>query len=293
MGTNPPDGSGVGSLTPAGMLRAAVKTVPAMRYAVGVGALASVVAIVLLGWKLKAQDAIFGSLIVLVLMVVLVVFAALAGMGGATLHLPALFLAWSCTSLTVGVAILFVSCAFFDKPKTLPCLLQNDCRTLSGTLTPTSPSCTIVAGASSCNVSLTWSTSYPVDLSAVTSNYPHANWTVAVGNAGGPITVPVPYSGRRFYVYNNQQLLATSVATCSCASGTAWSGSKCQTSATSDILMPGQRVRVACRVTPSYFGRTNTASDIHKGLSVWDHPAHPEDCQGVQHAQVADDTTLG
>jgi hypothetical protein len=62
MRTNPPEGSGVGALTPAEMLRAAVKAVPAMRYALGVGGLASVVAIVLLGWKLKAQDAIFGQL---------------------------------------------------------------------------------------------------------------------------------------------------------------------------------------------------------------------------------------
>jgi len=66
----------------------------------------------------------------------------------AALQSPALFLAWAFTSLTVGVAILFVSCAFFDRPKTLPCLLQNDCRALSGTLTPTSPFCSIPAGAS-------------------------------------------------------------------------------------------------------------------------------------------------
>jgi hypothetical protein len=227
MRTNPSAGSGVGALTPAELLRAAVKVVPAMRYALGVGGLASVVAIVLLGWKLKAQEAIFGSLIVLVLMVVLVVFAALAGMGKAALQLPALFLAWASTSLTVGVAILFVSCAFFDKPKTLPCLLQNDCKAISGTLTPASPFCSIPAGASSCSVKLSWTTANPVTTSVVTSRTPKANTQVGFGN-NGSTTVLVPYNNRIFFLYNNELLLATSSATSDCAAGTSWNGSTCQ-----------------------------------------------------------------
>lgn len=216
-------------IQPAGILRAVAETAHAMQYALGVCGLASIVEIVLLGWKLKVLAAIVGSLIVVILMVVFVVFAALAGRGRAAPHSPALFLAWAFTSLTVIVAILFVSCAFFDKPKTLPCLLQNDCRAMSGTLTPASPSCSIAAGASSCYVSLTWSTSHPIDISAVTSSYPSANSILARANDGGPLACSVPYSSRKFYLYNNQELLATSLATSSCAPGTGWNESTCQT----------------------------------------------------------------
>src|SRR5258708_7266587 len=95
---------------------------------------------------------------------------------------------------------------------------------MSGTLTPTSPSCNIAAGASSCNVTLSWTTTNPVGTSAVTSNYPSANTTVATGNSGST-SASVPYSSRTFYLYNNSQLLATSVASSSCASGSSWNGS--------------------------------------------------------------------
>src|SRR5260221_537224 len=107
---------------------------------------------------------------------------------------------------------------------------------ISGTLTPTSPSCNIAAGASSCNVSLTWSTTNPVGTSAVTSNYPSPNTTVATGNSGS-IGASVPYNSRSFYLYNNGQLLATSSATSSCTSGTTWNGSTCQ-APTSGTLTP-------------------------------------------------------
>jgi len=115
------------SLTPVGVLRSAITAVPSVRYALGVGGLAAVVAIVLVGWKLEAQSAIFGTLIVLIFMVSLVIFSALAGLGAGALKPLALVLAWSFLVLAVGVAVLFVACAFFDEPKTLPCLLRNEC----------------------------------------------------------------------------------------------------------------------------------------------------------------------
>src|SRR5438270_12931995 len=98
---------------------------------------------------------------------------------------------------------------------------------MSGSLTPASPSCSIAAGASSCNVMLSWTTTNPVGTSAVTSDYPSANTTVATGNSGST-SASVPYSSRTFYLYNNSQLLATSVASSSCTSGTNWNGSTCQ-----------------------------------------------------------------
>ena len=109
-------------------------------------------------------------------------------------------------------------------------LTQATAATISGTLTPASPSCSIAAGASTCTVSLTWSTTNPVGTSAVMSSYPVANTTVATGNSGST-TASVPHNGRTFYLYNSAQLLATSTATASCASGTTWNGSLCQSNA--------------------------------------------------------------
>ncbi|MGL6475797.1 hypothetical protein ACSZNN_13020 [Aeromonas hydrophila] len=113
--------------TPIGFLQLAIRQVPAVRFAIGVGGIAAVVAIVLIGWKLEPQTAIFGTLVVLIFMVVLVAFAALSKAGSPVLRPLAMFLAWAFLSLAVAVAILFVSCAFFDTPKTLPCLLQSEC----------------------------------------------------------------------------------------------------------------------------------------------------------------------
>jgi len=97
---------------------------------------------------------------------------------------------------------------------------------MSGTLTPASPSCSIAAGGNGCNVSLTWTTTNPAGTSAVTSDYPSANTVVASGNSGS--TSPfVPHAGRTFYLYNNTKLLATSVASAICSSGTTWNGSAC------------------------------------------------------------------
>jgi len=114
-------------LSPMGVLNAAIKAVPAVRFALGVGGIAAVVAIVVLWWKLEIQLAVFGTLIVLVFMVVLVIFSALSGLGAPALTPLALVLAWAFLILTVFAAALFASCAFFDWPKTLPCLLRGEC----------------------------------------------------------------------------------------------------------------------------------------------------------------------
>ena len=98
----------------------------------------------------------------------------------------------------------------------------------SGTLTLNPASCTIAAGASSCTIGMSWTTTYPVGTSAVTSNYPSANTTVATGNSGSASNVAVPYGGRSFYLYNNATLLATTSATAGCTAGTSWNGSACR-----------------------------------------------------------------
>jgi hypothetical protein len=94
----------------------------------------------------------------------------------------------------------------------------------TGTITPETSSCTILSGASSCNVPLTWSTTNPVGTSAITAT----GMTPVNGNSGSQ-NFPVPYSSRTFYLYNNAILLDTASATASCTSGTVWDGSKCAT----------------------------------------------------------------
>src|SRR5207248_1160799 len=73
----------------------------------------------------------------------------------------------------------------------------------------------------------------PVFTSAVTYD---PNITLATGNSGSA-AAPVPYSGRTFYLYNNAVLLATSVASASCASGTTWNGSTCQAPTTMSVTL--------------------------------------------------------
>jgi hypothetical protein len=95
---------------------------------------------------------------------------------------------------------------------------------MSGTLTLASPSCTIQAGASTCTVGVTWTTTNPVATSAVTSTY-QGN-PVGSGN-NGSVQGTVPHAGTTFYLYNDAVLLAQSSATASCISGTTWNGSTC------------------------------------------------------------------
>lgn len=94
---------------------------------------------------------------------------------------------------------------------------------ISGTLSPSAPTCSIASGASSCTVNLTWSTTNPVGTSAITAT----GMTSVNGNSGTNVSFTVPYSSRTFYLYNNAILLGTSNATASCISGTTWNGSIC------------------------------------------------------------------
>jgi len=71
----------------------------------------------------------------------------------------------------------------------------------------TATNCTISSGNSSCNTTLNWGTTNPVNTSAVTTPM---NITVATGNSG-PTTYPVtggsPNGSRTFYLYNNGSIL--------------------------------------------------------------------------------------
>lgn len=93
--------------------------------------------------------------------------------------------------------------------------------TPTGTLTPSSSSCSITTGHNSCTQTLSWTTTNPVGTSAVTS--PTGTPSPANGNnSSQSFTVPYNPSGVNFFLYNNAVQLAMATVYPSCASGTAW-----------------------------------------------------------------------
>lgn len=93
----------------------AVKAVPAIKYALGIGGVVAVIAIVF-SFGINAKVAIFGTIIMLVLMVVLVLFASLVRKPGASFSLPALIFTWFSLSLFMASSLLLFTSAFWATP---------------------------------------------------------------------------------------------------------------------------------------------------------------------------------
>jgi hypothetical protein len=95
---------------PLSLLQQAVKAVPAVKYALGIAGLLSVIAIVTGGLKIDLKVAAFGTVVMLVLMTVLVVFAKLASAAQKHFALPLMVFTWFSLVLTMLTAIaLFLS----------------------------------------------------------------------------------------------------------------------------------------------------------------------------------------
>ena len=94
---------------------------------------------------------------------------------------------------------------------------------VTGTLDPSSPSCLIASGNSSCNVNLNWALWNQSSAGAITAN----GMTDVTVSTSGSQDFPVPYGSRIFYLYTSGLLLASTTANASCASGTNWTGSLC------------------------------------------------------------------
>ena len=92
---------------------------------------------------------------------------------------------------------------------------------MSGTLTPSTPSCEIALGDSTCNINFSWITTNPVSISSVTRD-PSAGFNSPVQNSGTNVSFPVPYNTATFFLYNNNTELARSTVTSNCVSGTTW-----------------------------------------------------------------------
>jgi hypothetical protein len=101
--------------TQTSLLRTAIKAVPAVRYALAVGGLISVVAIVA-SFGIDFRIAIFGAVVLLVLMTVLVIFAKLTGEKEAYFHTPGLALTWFCLLLFMATAVALLSSVLFGWP---------------------------------------------------------------------------------------------------------------------------------------------------------------------------------
>jgi hypothetical protein len=108
------------------VLQLAIKAVPALKYALGVLGIVSAIAIVK-GFGVDYQIAVFGTIVMIVLMTLLVVFAALTKAKSPHIRTASLVLLWSSLIITIATASLLFTSAFFDWPERLSSVLSyND-----------------------------------------------------------------------------------------------------------------------------------------------------------------------
>jgi hypothetical protein len=99
-----------------GVIREGVRAVPSVKYALGVAAIAAVVALVV-GWQIDVRIAVAGVVVMLVLMTALFVFAGMNKLKSPQIRYAAIFMMWAFVLLTVSWACLLTSSVFFNVPK--------------------------------------------------------------------------------------------------------------------------------------------------------------------------------
>ncbi len=112
-------------MNPLTILREAIKAVPALKYAFGLLGLVAVAAIVAM-LKVEPKIAVFGTVVILILMVAVVVFARLTTLDTGILKYPAIVFLWSFTLLTVATGGCLFSVATMGKPKFFAVLLLGN-----------------------------------------------------------------------------------------------------------------------------------------------------------------------
>jgi hypothetical protein len=118
---NPPEDSPA-VITPISFLTRALNAVPAVRYALGIGGIIAVIAIAF-SFGISAKVALFGTMIMLILMVVLVIFAALAAEPTSAFRIPAIVFTWFGLLLFMATSILLLTSVFWASPLNLRSLL--------------------------------------------------------------------------------------------------------------------------------------------------------------------------
>lgn len=103
------------SWSPMGILREAIRAVPAVKYALGIAGVAAAIAIIK-GFKLDFRVAIFGTIIMLILMMLLVIFAKATKTNAKAIAIPALVFTWFALLITMATALLLLTSAFWKWP---------------------------------------------------------------------------------------------------------------------------------------------------------------------------------
>jgi len=129
----------------------------------------------------------------------------------------------------------------------------------SGNISVSSNTCTIPSGDSTCDVTVSWSTSNLTSAStAVTKNNPSG--TNVSSSTSGNQNMAVNYGSTSFYLYHGGALLDSDTTdssggtVASCASGSTWSGSVCvpdvyEDSSSGDSTMTGSLTVPSCSIS--------------------------------------------
>jgi hypothetical protein len=112
------------AISPGKVLKDAIKAVPAVKYALGIAGIVAAIAIVK-GFEIDFRIAVFGTVIMLVLMTVLVIFAKAAASAAVGFVGPATVLTWFSLLLVIGTATLLFWSVFFKWPVDLQWVLQK------------------------------------------------------------------------------------------------------------------------------------------------------------------------
>ena len=110
------------NFNPLKILKDAIRAVPAVKYALGVAGIISVIAIVA-ALKIDFRIAVFGTIIMLVLMVVLIIFAKLSEAPKKYFTIPIIIFMWFALFLTMITAIFLFTSIFFKYPLNLQYLI--------------------------------------------------------------------------------------------------------------------------------------------------------------------------
>ena len=88
---------------------------PAVKWALGVGGIMAVIAIVY-SFQISPRVAVIGTLIMFLFMGVLVVFARASALGNSVIALPALVFTWFVLLVFMAVTLALLSSVFFSSP---------------------------------------------------------------------------------------------------------------------------------------------------------------------------------
>jgi hypothetical protein len=101
--------------TPLSFLKQAIKAVPAVKYALGVGGVVAVIVIVV-RFKIDLRIAVLGAVVMFVLMIVLVVFAKLSAQGNGFFRIPAFVVTWFAVAIIMAASFAVFTSFFWGYP---------------------------------------------------------------------------------------------------------------------------------------------------------------------------------